>query len=438
MRLSVVLIACVGMTLLVATASYALPLPAAFDDAVASTRFAAASGTLSDSATLLTWDQTVSPTGVPCSVSSAVGSAQRYCADNTRGGYRDWRLPSVLEVQSLFDYRDIGSVHTATDPSVPVATMPSLFQNIPRSTDSPEEARTVWALEGNGTFCRSFDVGYGTSSGRGGAGDDLTLRRVMCVRGAARQVAFVDQYGRPLASDSTQVLDTSTNLVWQRTTSSSPHPYDPATPPSDSSAQRHCATLDLYPNGPGAWRLPTIKELTSVILMSVAAASAPSLPDAFLVGSPTTSWWASSPFVASTNSTKYDGQLTDGKAPMKWLVLFASADYNAATGYLISTTLSLPTAFVLCVRDPSATSGPVPPPSSSATPSESEASTATMVIVATTPTSTSSPTTTASTTTASSATPPSVLARISGSKLLGATALAAAGAAGLLLLVAAL
>jgi hypothetical protein len=86
------------------------------------------------------------------------------------------------------------------------------------------------------------------------------------------------------------VLDTKTTLSWQRTV--------PTTPSSWADAKAYCASL-----GQGAspertdWRLPTVKELQTLIDRSRAAA--PSIDPSAFPGTPSAFFWSSTPLAGS-------------------------------------------------------------------------------------------------------------------------------------------
>jgi hypothetical protein len=93
-----------------------------------------------------------------------------------------------------------------------------------------------------------------------------------------------------------EVYDSKTRLAWQQQSSSSMY--------TQADAVSHCATLSL--NG-ATWRLPTMKELLTIVDLSVAPPG-PTIDSAVFPGTPAAYFWS---------STLYSG--TPGSA---WSVLF--------------------------------------------------------------------------------------------------------------------
>ncbi len=106
-----------------------------------------------------------------------------------------------------------------------------------------------------------------------------------CIGGLALGVAISAWAAAPpgrYTIDAGTLLDTKTMLTWQRNT--------PAQLYNWADAVNHCPTL-----GPG-WRLPTIKELQSLVDVRV---SNPSIDDAGFPNTPSGGFWSSSPFVSN-------------------------------------------------------------------------------------------------------------------------------------------
>jgi hypothetical protein len=78
------------------------------------------------------------------------------------------------------------------------------------------------------------------------------------------------------------VTDVKTKLTWQQAASSTTY--------TQAGAASVCATLSL--NG-GRWRLPTVKEL--VTLVDVSVASGPTIDATAFPGTPSGSFWSSTP-----------------------------------------------------------------------------------------------------------------------------------------------
>lgn len=112
------------------------------------------------------------------------------------------------------------------------------------------------------------------------------------------------------------VYDTKTHLTWQQSAWSSTY--------TQADAVSHCSTLGL--NG-ATWRLPTMKELLTIVDLSVAPPG-PTIDSTAFPGTPTGYFWS---------STLYTG--TPGSA---WSVLFY---YGFSYGNDVSNT-----SFVRCVH----------------------------------------------------------------------------------------
>ncbi len=93
------------------------------------------------------------------------------------------------------------------------------------------------------------------------------------------------------------VKDTETELTWQRTLDAALH--------SRAQAAAYCQALAL--DGVG-WRLPTVKELQSIVDV---AKTSPSIDAAAFPNTPPASFWTSSPYVLSANYG-WDVVFTDG------------------------------------------------------------------------------------------------------------------------------
>jgi hypothetical protein len=93
---------------------------------------------------------------------------------------------------------------------------------------------------------------------------DFGISNVFCTRcvrlGSSNSPnRYTDETGAPLTGASTQVRDTLTGLIWQRTTSSF---YTWSAAAASGSAQAYCIDLPL---GGQTWRLPAIKELFTLV-----------------------------------------------------------------------------------------------------------------------------------------------------------------------------
>ncbi len=199
--------------------------------------------TVQDTLTGLVWEQTVNGTSVTWNVSAPASSAQGYCSNLTKGGYTDWRVPNVVELQSLVDY-------TLGNPGVPIniGAFPSpLSGHFWASSIYVASQTNSWNIY----FINSGVTGYVTTQ------TAITSNVVRCVRGTQYNIStrFTDENDATLTGGSTQVKDQVTRLIWQRSQAPSTYNW--------TSAQSYCnITLTL---GSQSWRLPTVKELTTIV-----------------------------------------------------------------------------------------------------------------------------------------------------------------------------
>jgi hypothetical protein len=112
------------------------------------------------------------------------------------------------------------------------------------------------------------------------------------------------------------VVDTETRLTWQQPVSSSQY--------TQAQAKAYCASL-ASPGKP--WRVPTFRELLSIVDFSVALPG-PAIDTAAFPGTPTGYFWTATPYVGAANSV--------------WVVLFSG---GFATNQPMSNT-----NYVRCVR----------------------------------------------------------------------------------------
>lgn len=122
--------------------------------------------------------------------------------------------------------------------------------------------------------------------------------------------------GRYIASNGT-VLDTETNLLWQQ--------GHQGNAPNWSNAQSYCDGLSL--NGLGGWRVPTVKELQTIVDEKQ---TTPFIDPTAFPMTPAEGFWTSSPWTGSSS--------------MAWFVNF----YNGGAGYVDVAAGSR----VRCVRNP--------------------------------------------------------------------------------------
>jgi hypothetical protein len=121
------------------------------------------------------------------------------------------------------------------------------------------------------------------------------------------------------------VYDTKTKLTWQQTVSSGTYTFD-YSGSSSTSAQVYCASLSL---SGGGWRVPTMKELPTLVDYSVASPG-PTIDASAFPNTPAVKFWSATPFVLGARSV--------------WLVDFSS---GARVGAMVTTSTTMN---VRCVR----------------------------------------------------------------------------------------
>jgi hypothetical protein len=121
-------------------------------------------GTVTDNITGLVWQQAVATTTNDAGASSsyAWSDAAAYCATLTLSGHNDWRMPSLIELESIVDYGQTPpSINGTFFPSTPA----SLFWSSFLVTGSTSIARGISFYQG-----RMYDY------------DITSARNVRCVR----------------------------------------------------------------------------------------------------------------------------------------------------------------------------------------------------------------------------------------------------------------
>lgn len=238
-----------------------LPNPQSYDTTTA--------GVVLDKVTGLMWQRTLGADSYTWS------EAQAYCSALGLNGLGGWRLPSRIELISIFDFS-----------KAPARIDATAFPNTP--------ATSFWTTSSGGGSYYYVDFSFNV-----GLAQPTELSRVRCVREAAAPATLPDNDTPPnrYTIQNNTVYDIKTKLTWQQTlaaagTGSASYSW--------ADASTYCANLDL--NGPG-WRLPSVKELSTLILENGNASDID--PTAF-PNTPTDGhgpFWASS--VSSTDSTAH-------------------------------------------------------------------------------------------------------------------------------------
>lgn len=146
------------------------------------------------------------------------------------GGYNDWRLPTIKELDSIVNYNI---------PNPGPTINPDFF---PSTQSSHYWSSTDCAFDNSSAWTKTFFYGY---DDRGQKKDNFSAR---AVRGEQSKSDFVD-------NGNGTVSDTSTGLMWQQET--------PDIPMTWKQALSYCESLHLA--GYKDWRLPSKKELRSLV-----------------------------------------------------------------------------------------------------------------------------------------------------------------------------
>jgi hypothetical protein len=215
-------------------------------------------GTVTDNVTGLMWQQALTTAGTLSgspgndSASSAGAKANAMlwsgaastCQSLALAGHADWRMPTIIELMSIVDTGLPSAMDSRVfpDPSI-AADQDALFMSgTPDVAGQTVANMSSWTPSWWLVHSLGGQVGVGSAS----TGASLDFR---CVR-APRPIAPSCRYTYPGPDI---VLDTRTNLTWQRPASSLlTHP----------DALTYCAGLNLTGAG---WRLPTVKELMTIV-----------------------------------------------------------------------------------------------------------------------------------------------------------------------------
>ena len=181
--------------------------------------------TVLDNVTHLMWERSVNAS------LHTVASANAYCA-MAHAGFSDWRLPSKIELESLVD-DGIAAPHI-NQTSFPGTPLSNFWTSSPYV--GPIGPRN-WAI----------DFAYGTTL----LLDPTTTARIRCVR-STQTSPFVVQYSVDAVAGT--VRDNRTGLTWQRDIGTVSYSF--------GQAEGVCSALGT---AGGGWRLPTRKELLTLV-----------------------------------------------------------------------------------------------------------------------------------------------------------------------------
>lgn len=194
--------------------------------------------TVTDTVTGLMWQRLVSMSP------KTTDEAREFCAESRLAGFSDWRVPTLVELESIVDYgsSSAGGLPSRTTPTINTLAFPStpteLFWSSTPKLASEVETHS-WAV----TFDTAFTIGMGNTEGL----------RVRCARQAR---TTLPQSPCRYAISNDTVRDIRGNITWQRAASPVKLTF--------AEAQAACAALDLGGFSSG-WRVPNIRELRTLV-----------------------------------------------------------------------------------------------------------------------------------------------------------------------------
>lgn len=207
-------------------------------------------------------------------------------------GFSDWRLPTPQELQNLVRYGVVGPISI----------------NLSKLPNTSDDAGGYWTsasapLGGSQRWSVSFGTGARTTA------TPSTLRHVRLVRGAAfsgaRFVFASASYPGDAANN--LVIDRQTGLQWRRCVETKTWNGSTCVG-SGVTTVRHVSAFALAASVPG-WRLPNVKELSSLVEPS--RASAPLIDTAAFPNTPQTAFWSTTPAVNSASASEVDAYGVD-------------------------------------------------------------------------------------------------------------------------------
>ncbi|MEI6805754.1 MAG: DUF1566 domain-containing protein, partial [Myxococcaceae bacterium] len=242
-------------------------------------RYNASNGVVTDTFTGLQWQQASSNTTM------SWDDAVLYCVNQATAGFTDWQLPNVAELESLVDY------------TIPyqgsVSGINAVFSNTPTNyfwSSTPLAGYFgVWYVSYGQNACYSGQLFAQSSNLSKACGGIASQGFVRCLRSPYRPVP-VDRY---VTSTST-ATDILTNLVWQRTGAPSAAAH--------TDAFTYCNNLHL-PDFSSSWRLPRVKELSTLLDYSVPLGKL-TMDKTVFTGVPPAAFWSST-VLASSPSTAW-------------------------------------------------------------------------------------------------------------------------------------
>jgi len=203
------------------------------------------------------------------------------CNNLTYGGYSDWRLPSISELETITDFGK-------SNPAVNTTFFPSTNFEFWSSTQNIGDTEHVWGTDYRTGFVESIDL----NSGMFGTTNDFR-----CVRGVSLPV---HTFAENVLEGDVVVKDNATDLIWTKEYSAEKMNWH--------DALNYCENL-IYA-GDTNWRLPNVNELEGLVDRSLY------MPASNFPGMPTEYFWSSSSMTASASTSAawsagfYSGYIT--------------------------------------------------------------------------------------------------------------------------------
>lgn len=266
--------------------------------------------------------------------------ATSYCDTLSWGGHDDWVVPDAWELQSMADY---STTSPAVDTSVFINT-PSNFKNDSSawwsecywsSTSYTRDNTAAWVMvSNNGDISQGSGTPYHLNDKAAKGWDGCYVR---CVRrtGALTHERFVKLSGNGAGEEI--VADTVTRLMWQACSAgqSGTDCSGEARMIDWKASLAHCEGLSW--GGHDDWRLPSVKELRSIVDLGSAS---PAID---------TTLFPNTPYYKGSSSDDNAGHYWTGTG--RWYNDFALyVDFSSGFSHFYKQTEG---RHVRCVRDPS-------------------------------------------------------------------------------------